>query len=70
MSDNSHNSRKLWHVLCKILNRVRVMTFPSHESDNSLAEQFASFFLNKIKTIRDTFVSCGTEDDVHPPSDP
>ena len=27
-------------------------------------------FLNKIKTIRDTFVPSGTEYDVHPPPDP
>ena len=31
------------------------MTFLSHESDKSLADQFGSFFLNKIKTISDTF---------------
>ena len=35
-----------------------------------MAEQFASFFLNKIKRIRDTFAPAGTENDVHPPSDP
>ena len=39
------------------------MTLPSHESDKSLADQFASFF----KTIRDTFVSSGTDNGVHPP---
>ena len=47
------------------LNRVSEMT----QSDKSLGDQFASFFLNKIKTIRDTFVPPGTENDVHPPSD-
>ena len=52
------------------LNKVSEMTLPSHESDKSLADQFASFFLNKIKTIRDTFVPSGTENDVHPPSYP
>ena len=70
ISDNSQDSRKLWHVLCKTLNRVPEVTLPSHESDKSLADQFASFFLNKIKTIRDTFVPSGTEYDVHPPSEP
>ena len=46
------------------------MTLPLHESEKSLAEQFASFFLNKINEIRDTFAPCGTENVVHPPSDP
>ena len=55
--------------MCYILNRVSEMTLPSHESDK-LDDQFASFFSNKIKTIKDTFVPPGTENDVHPPSDP
>ena len=46
------------------------MTVPSHESGKSLAYQFASLFLNKIKTIRDTFVHSGTENDVYHRSDP
>ena len=70
ISDNSHDSKKLWHVLPKALNRVSEVTLPPHESDKSLADQFASFFLNKIKTIRDTFAPSGTEKDVHPSSDP
>ena len=69
-TDNSHDSIKLWHVLRKTLNRVSEKTLSSHESDKSLVDQFASFFLNKIKTIRDTFVPSGTENDVNPPSDP
>ena len=46
------------------------MTLPCHKSDKSLADQFASFFLNKIKTIRDTFVPSGTQNDVYPPDPP
>ena len=45
------------------------MKFPSLKYHKSLADQFASFFL-KIKTTRDTFIPSGTENDVHPPSDP
>ena len=45
------------------------MTLPSQESDKSLAHQFRSFFLNKMKTIRDAFDPSRTEYDVHPPSD-
>ena len=70
ISDNSQDSRKLWHVLRKNLNRVSEVTLPPHESDKALADQFASFFHNKIKTIRDTFIPSGSEKDVHPSSDP
>ena len=35
-----------------------------------MAEQFASFFSNKIKKIRDTFSPSDTVNEVHPPSDP
>ena len=35
-----------------------------------MADQFASFFSNKIKKIRDNFAPPGTEYDVDPPSDP
>ena len=68
--DNSHDSRKLWRELHKTLNRVPDATLPSHESKRSLADQFASFFSNKIKKIRDNFAPPGTEYDVHPSSDP
>ena len=70
ISDNSHDSRKLWRELHKTLNKVSGATLPSHESKKSLADQFASFFSNKIKKIRDNFGSIGTENDIHPPSDP
>ena len=46
------------------------MTLPSHQSNKSLAYQFAFFLLNKTKTIRDNFVTSGNENDVHPPSGP
>ena len=70
ISDNSHDSHKLWRELHKTLNRVSEVTLPSHECEKSLADQFASFFPNKIKKIRDTFTPSGTENDVNPPSDP
>ena len=70
ISDNSHDSRKLWRELHKTLNKVSDAALPSHESKKSLADQFASFFSNKIKKIRDNFGSIGTENDIHPPSDP
>ena len=47
ISDNSHDSRKLWRELHKTLNRVSDVTFPSHESEKSLADQFASFLIKQ-----------------------
>ena len=73
ISDNSQDNRKLWYVMRKTLNRVSEVTLPPHESDKTLAHQFAfllSFFHNKIKTIRDTFIPSGDEKDVCPSSDP
>ena len=70
ISDNSHNSRGLWHELHKTLNRVSKVTSPSQEPDKSLADQFVSFFSYKIGKIRDTFVPSFTENDVDPPLDP
>ena len=46
------------------------IALPSHESEKSLPDQFASSFSNKIKKIRDTFAPSGTENEVHSPSDP
>ena len=39
----------------KTLNRVADATLPSHESEKSLADQFAFFFRKEIKKMRDTF---------------
>ena len=44
--------------------------FHPMKPEKSLADQFASFFSNKIKNIRDNFTPSSTEDNVHPPSDP
>ena len=68
ISDNSQDPRKLWHVLQKTLSRVSEVKLPPHQSDKTLADQFASFFHNRIKTIRDTFTPSGTEN-VRPSSD-
>ena len=48
ISDNSQDPRKLWHVLRKTLCRVSDKTSPPHDSDKALADQFASYFHNKI----------------------
>ena len=51
ISDNSHDSRKLWRELHKTLNRDSDATLPSHESEKSLADQFASFFPTQLRKL-------------------
>ena len=68
--DNSHDSGKLWGELHKTLSKVSDATLPSPESEKSLADQFASFFSNKIKKIRDNFAPSSTAYNVHPPLHP
>ena len=70
ISDNGHDSKKLWQELHKVLNRSHGTTLPTHESSKSLADRFATFFSNKIMKIHESFslsVSCNT---VHLPCDP
>ena len=69
ISDNSQDPKKL-ACTAKTLGRVSGMTLPPHDSDKALANQFASYFHNKIKIIRDTFIPSGIKIDVHPSSDP
>ena len=51
ISDNSHDSRKLWRELHKTLNRVSDVTLPFHESEKSLADQYASLFQTKLRKL-------------------
>ena len=51
INDNSHDPKKLWQMLQQVLNKGSEMTLPPHQSDKSLANQFASFFTQKIKRI-------------------
>ena len=48
ISDNSHDLKKLWRELHKVLHRSQSTTLPSCESSKSLADRFATFFSNKI----------------------
>ena len=70
ISDNSHDSKKLWRELQKVLYRSHSTTLPSCESSKSLADCFATFFSNKIMKIRESFSSSESCNMVHPPCDP
>ena len=44
ISDNSHDSKKLWRELHKVLHRSQSTNLPTCESSKSLADRFATFF--------------------------
>ena len=70
ISDNSHDSKKLWQELRKVLHRSHGTTLPTYESSKSLADHFASFFSNKIMTICESFSTSESYNMGHPPFDP
>ena len=67
ISDNSHDSKKLWRELHKVLHRSHSTTLPTCESSKSLADRFATFFSNKIMKICESFSSSECCSMVHPP---
>ena len=56
ISDNAHDSKKLWHVLRSVLHSVSDKVLPSHASHTGLAS-FVTFFSDKISKIRDSFTN-------------
>ena len=57
ISDNAHDSKKLWHVLRSVLHSVPDKVLPSHASHTGLANRFVTFFSDKISKIRDSFTN-------------
>ena len=55
VSDNCGDGKKLWQALNRILSRSNFIVLPSFVDEKSLANIFGSFFIDKIKKIRDTF---------------
>ena len=53
IKDAGKNSKKLYSMLSGMIGRNKENPMPSSESDQSLAEEFISFFLGKIAKIRD-----------------
>ena len=53
---NSHDPKKLWQSLRKVLYRTSETVLPANSSDKSLAD-------NKISKIRDTFSTSGSFND-------
>ena len=57
ISDNAHDSKKLWQVLRSVLHSVPNKVLPSHASHIGLANHFIIFFSDKISKIRDSFTN-------------
>ena len=57
ISDNAHDSKKLWQVLRSVFHSVPDKVLPSHTSHIGLANRFATFFSDKISKIRDSFTN-------------
>ena len=55
ISDNAHDSKKLWQVLRSVLHSVPEKVLPSHVSHIGLANRFVTFFSDKISKIKDSF---------------
>ena len=58
VSENCGDSKsawQLWHALNRTLSRSNSTVLPSFDDEKSLANRFGSFFIDKIKKIRDTF---------------
>ena len=55
VSENCGDSKRLWHALNRTLSRSNSTVLPSFEDEKSLANRFGSFFIDKIKKIRNTF---------------
>ena len=55
VSENCGDSKRLWHALNRTLSRSNSTVLPSFDDEKSLANRFGSFFIDKIKKIRDTF---------------
>ena len=57
ISDNAHDSKKVWQVLRSVLHSVPDKVLPSRASHIGLANLFVTFFSDKISKIRDSFTT-------------
>ena len=57
VKENGDDPKKLWQVLRSALHHIPDKVLPSNSSQKQLADQFATFFTNKIAKIRESFSS-------------
>ena len=58
IKENSGDGKKLWRVLTRVLGKSQVSVLPSCTDENSLANRFGTFFIDKINKIRNSFSKC------------
>ena len=54
---SQNDSKKLFNIVNKLLGRRTSNPLPTSKSDEQLAEEFATYFLNKIDKIRERFTN-------------
>ena len=54
---SQNDSKKLFNIVNKLLGRKTSNPLPTAKSDEQLAEEFATYFLNKIDKIRERFIN-------------
>ncbi len=54
-TEHAKDQKRLFQIADKLLHRQKASPLPSSESDLTLANDFSSFFINKIKNICDNF---------------
>ena len=69
VSENCGDGKRLWQALNRILSRSNTTALPSLVDEKSLANRFGSFFIDKIKKIRDTFKHTRSKS-LHPDKEP
>ena len=51
------NAKKLYTIINNLTNNTKDNSLPKSQSDEGLANEFAQYFMSKIKSIKDTLDS-------------
>lgn len=71
IDNHEENPAHLWSAINRVLHRTSETILPEHICEKELADTFSTFFIDKIKKIRDGFGTvsntCQLQPDTHPP---
>ena len=62
VNDNCQNPRNLFRIIDALLHRNKKSRFPPSDSNVTLANMFSDFFIEKVKTIKDSLDGCVQND--------
>ena len=65
-----HDTRKLYNLVNNITGRTKTNPMPPGKTDQLLADEFADYFLTKIKKIRDDLAECVAYSPTHADIEP